>query len=401
MTMLSAVLKSGADAVYFGIDHYNMRVKARNFSVNDLPEIVDLCRAYEAEAHLALNTILFDNELDEAKEIVQSAKSSGIDMIICWDFAVMQMCREVGIPFCISTQASVSNSIAASVMASFGAKRIVLARECSLQDIRAIREKTNIEIELFAHGAMCIAVSGRCFMSQEIFGHSANRGDCLQNCRREYEIYDGRKDESMMLGKDYVLSSKDLMTVDILEHLIETGADSLKIEGRKRSPEYAAKVTAIYRRAIDAYYEGMLTPELKEELKGELGKIYNRGFITGFYTGIPDGNSFSGLEGNAATERKTYIGKVLNYYPKAGAVYVLLETGEITMNDKIIIIGQTSGVVELTLSRLMEDEKIIAVAVKGQKITFPCSEKVRPGDKVYKIIVQNNNQKIVTEMVSQ
>ena len=384
-TMLNAVINNGADAVYFGIDGFNMRVLAENFHIDDLPAIVEQCHSKNVQAHLALNTILYNSELVEAEKIVKAAKDAGIDYIICWDFSVIALCKKYDIPICISTQASISNLASIQQYQTLGAKRIVLARECNLQDIIEIRKNTDIEIETFIHGAMCIALSGRCFMSQDIFGRSANRGDCIQPCRREYEIYDGRKDYSILLGKDYVMSSKDLCTIDFIDALIESGINSFKIEGRKRSPEYAAKVTSVYRRAIDAYADGHLTQDLKEELKIELTSVYNRGFTTGFYQHDPTAEDFAHEEGNSALERKEFCGEVVNYFKQSKVAYIALKSAPLKEGDKILIIGNTTGVVEMIVPQLFADEKPVESGEKGDKLTFVCETLVRPRDKVYLI----------------
>ena len=382
-TMLHAVINNGADAVYFGIDGFNMRVLADNFQLEELPEIVKTCHDANVKAHLALNTILYNTEIEAAENIISAAKKCGVDFIICWDFSIIALCKKHNMPFCISTQASISNINALQQYELLGASRVVLARECSLADILEIKKQTTVEIETFIHGAMCIAVSGRCFMSQDVFGRSANRGDCIQPCRREYEIYEGRKDFSLLIGKDYIMSSKDLCTIDFVDELIVAGIDSFKIEGRKRSPEYAAKVTAVYRKAIDSYFEGNLTAALKEELKAELAKVYNRGFTTGFYKHEPDAEDFAHEEGNSASERKEFIGEVINYYKQIKVAYISLKTTEIRLGDKVLIIGVSTGVVELIVNSIYCDEKPVASAKKGDKITFPCESLIRPKDKVY------------------
>jgi putative protease len=222
-TMLRTAVKAGADAVYFGVDKLNMRAKAKNFSVSELPDISKFCRTKKVKTYLTLNTIVFENEIAEAEQIIVAAKSAKIDRIICWDLAVAELCHKHKFLFCISTQGSVSNSLSASVYKKLGAVRIVLARECSLEEIKKIRKNTNLEIEAFIHGAMCIAVSGRCFMSHHLFGQSANRGDCIQPCRREYEIYDIAAKKSLLIGDDYVLSPKDLCTIEFIDQLMEAG----------------------------------------------------------------------------------------------------------------------------------------------------------------------------------
>ncbi len=384
-TMLTAVVKAGADAVYFGVEKLNMRAKASNFESDNLPELTSYCKENNVRTYLTLNTIIYEEELDQLRDIILKAKEAGVDRIICWDFSVVQLCKEAGMPFCISTQGSVSNSLAANFYKEMGAERIVLARECSLEDIKKVRALTDLEIEVFVHGAMCIAVSGRCFMSHHLFDKSANRGECIQPCRREYEVYDPTIGKSMIVGEDYVLSPEDLCTLGFIDQLIETGVDSFKIEGRKRSPEYAAAVTSAYRKAIDLYYENKLTPEIKKELTEELEKVFNRGFSTGFYFDTPGPDEYADIYGSKASKRKEYLGKVLNYYKKAGVVYISVEAGSIKEGDEIYIIGETTGVVQLKAENLLEDEHNIESASKGMKITFKCNDTVRPRDAVYLI----------------
>lgn len=385
-TMLNAAIQNGADAVYFGVDKLNMRANARNFSVDELPAIVDHCKAHKVRTYLAVNTIVFENELTHIDEILEKASQSGVDMIICWDPAVVQKCREHGLRVCISTQASISNSSSAQFYQNAGASRIVLARECSLKQIKEIRANTDLEIEAFIHGAMCIAVSGRCFMSHHLFGKSANRGECIQPCRREYEIVDKEISKSLVLGDDYVMSPKDLCSVEYIDSLIEAGIDSFKIEGRKRSPEYVAKVVSVYRKAIDRYFEGELTDELKTELLEELKKVYNRGFSSGFYFNVPSSAEYTHFAGSIATTRKVYLGKVLNYYKKPQVTFARLMTGNIKITDDLLIMGPTTGVVETKVISLMKDDAGVNEALKGDEVTFNCPELVRPGDLVYKVV---------------
>jgi putative protease len=390
-TMLTAVVKSGADAVYFGVDKLNMRSKASNFKVEELPGIVSYCKKHNVKTYLTLNTIIFEEELDEVEEIIIAAKKSGVNRVICWDLAVAEKCREHKIPFCISTQASVSNSSSANFYKSIGASRIVLARECSLEEIKKIRKNTGLEIEAFIHGAMCIAVSGRCFMSHHLFDKSANRGECIQPCRREYEVFDPVINKSMMIGDDYVLSAKDLCSIEFIDRLIEAGINAFKIEGRKRSSEYAAKVTSVYRRAIDLYYDKKLTAEIKKEFFKELEEVYNRGFSSGFYFGKPSSEDYADIYGSKATSRRVYIGKVLNYYKRSKIVYIKLESGNLKINDKLIITGPTTGVVNIKLEKILLEEELINIASKDDKITFPCSDPVRHNDSVYLISLINSN----------
>jgi putative protease len=384
-TMLRAAVSNGADAVYFGLDKLNMRAKAANFSVDELSEVVSFCKEHKVKTYLTLNTIVFEEELSDLEEIIIAAKQNGVDRIICSDLAVADLCFKHQIPFCISTQSSISNSLAADVYKRMGAVRIVLARECSLEEIKKIRAKTDLEIEAFIHGAMCIAVSGRCFISHHLFGKSANRGECIQPCRREYEVYDPAIGKSLVIGEDYIMSPKDLCTIEFIDKLIEAGIDSFKIEGRKRAPEYVAKAVYIYRQAIDLYFENKLTIEKKKELLTELEKVYNRGFSTGFYFGTPSSEEYAGVEGSKATTRKTYVGKVLNYYKEIEVAHLLIESGQIKLNDEILIMGETTGVLEITLEKMSVNDKNDVTAKRGDEVTIKVSSLVRRNDKVYLI----------------
>ncbi len=394
-TMLTAVVNAGADAVYFGVEKLNMRAKASNFRTENLPELTSFCKERNVKTYLTLNTIIYEEELQQLREIVRKAKEAGVDRIICWDFSVVQVCKDLEMPFCISTQGSVSNSLAAGFYKDLGAERIVLARECSLEDIKNVRALTDLEIEVFIHGAMCIAVSGRCFMSHHLFDKSANRGECIQPCRREYEVYDPTIGKSMIVGEDYILSPEDLCTIDFIDQLIEAGIDSFKIEGRKRSPEYAAAVTAAYRKAIDLYYEGKLTQEIKSELVKELEKVFNRGFSTGFYFNNPGSEEYAGIYGSRANTRKEFLGRVVNYYKQSGVVYISIESGTLKEGDEIYIMGETTGVIEIKAENFLNDDgnKVTSVS-KGGKVTIKCQELVRPRDAVYLIKpVQVKNSK--------
>lgn len=381
--MLRTAVNAGADAVYFGADKLNMRAKASNFSVDELYDVVSFCKENNVLTYLTINTIVFEDEITEAEELIKSAKEAGVDRIICWDLAVAELCSRYNFPFCISTQGSVSNSLAASVYKKLGAVRIVLARECSLEEIKKIRANTDLEIETFIHGAMCIAVSGRCFMSHHLFDKSANRGECIQPCRREYEVYDKSTGKSLLLGEDYVLSPNDLCTIEFIDKLIEAGIDSFKIEGRKRSPEYVATTVSVYRRAIDLYLEDKLTEDIKNEMLKELETVYNRGFSSGFYLGKPGADDYAGIYGSRATTKKIYLGKVINYFKKPSVAHVLIESGSVKNNDEILIIGETTGVVELTIDNILKNDKPADSAGRGDEITFICNELIRPRDKVY------------------
>ncbi len=384
-TMLRTAIQNGANAVYFGVEKLNMRAMAKNFSLEELPDVVAYCKEYNVDTHLTVNTIVYENELADVEKILTAAKDADITMVIGWDHSVISKAVEIELPLCISTQASVSNSVAANFYKKLGAKRIVLARECTLQQIKEIKSKVDIEIEAFVHGAMCIAVSGRCFLSHYAFGRSANRGDCIQPCRREFEIVDREGKLKFDVGDNYVLSAKDLMTLNFIDDLIEAGIDSFKIEGRKRSPEYLATVVSAYRQAIDDYFERKLNEERKTELIGELEKVYNRGFSAGFYFGRPGNEDFATQRGSLAKTRKRYVGKVLNYFKKSAIVHVKLEAADLKLGDKLYIMGETTGTVEKEISSMVIDEQFVETAPKGSEITFECGEHVRPRDKVFKI----------------
>ncbi len=384
--MLNAAINAGCNAVYLGTDSLNMRAKAKNFEIDELSEIVNYCHSKNVDVHLTVNSIVYENELELLNHILDKAKEAEVDLIICWDMAVIQKCNEKNLPFCISTQASISNSAAANFYKNVGAKRIVLARECTIEMIEEIKKNSNIEIEVFVHGAMCLAVSGRCLLSHYSFGASANRGECIQPCRREYEIKDKDGETEFVVGEDYILSPKDLCTIDFIDRLIELEIDSFKIEGRKRSPEYISKVVSAYRKAIDLYFEDNLTGEIKAELKKELSKVYNRGFSNGFYFGRPGAEDYAEQYGSAAVTKKIYVGKVLNYFKEPSVAHVKLEAGDLSVNDSIYIIGNSTGVVELQLNSMMKNDIQASVGKKGEEITFKCIEAVRPRDKVYKIV---------------
>lgn len=383
---LITAVKNGANAVYFGVDKLNMRAKANNFKIDELPEIVKYCSERNVDTHLTINTIVYETELNQVEEVVKAAKNAGITLVICWDMTVIATCKKYEMPFCISTQASIANSASAKMYKDLGAARVVLARECTLNQILDIKESCDIEIETFVHGAMCVAVSGRCFMSHYSFNKSANRGECIQSCRREYKIIDKDGEQEFEIGSDYVMSPKDLCSIEFIDELIEAGIDSFKIEGRKRSSEYNAIVVSTYREAIDLYFEGKLTEDKKKEMLERLRSVYNRGFSTGFYFGMPDGGEFADIYGSKATTRKVYIGKVKNYFKKSGIVHILVQAENLKTGDNIYISGNTTGVLEMTVPQMVKEEVEIKIGNKGDDITFKCEETVRVNDEVYKIM---------------
>ena len=385
-TSFTAVLDSGADSIYLGLGTLNMRINSRGIAPDMLKDIVKRAHDANIKVFVVLNVIIYDDELTQVDELLDLVKSAGADAVICWDFAVIKKAREKGIPIHISTQANISNIEAVRFYESLDAKRVVLARELTLEQIKAIKAQTNIEIETFVHGAMCISVSGRCYMSQYLDNASANRGDCYQPCRREYTIVDKQSDGELIIGDSYVLSPKDICTVEIIDKLMAAGIDSFKIEGRSRSPEYIKTVTNVYRQAIDAVKAGIFNKELTDELLVQLKSVYNRGFSTGFYLGRPTKDDFAGMGGSTATHKKIMIGKVLHYYPQPKAAFASIQSAPLNVGDKIQIHGPTTGVLELDIKELRTEDEQPTDCLDKQKGTFPCDVKVRPNDKIFKIV---------------
>jgi len=387
--MLRAAIQAGCNAVYFGIEGLNMRARARNFKLKELKNVVDICHQNQVKAYLTVNTIIFENELSEVEKILTRAKSVKIDAIICWDLAVVQRAREIGLPIHLSTQASAANSEAVRLYQKLGITRIVLARECSLKQIARIKSKTDAEIEVFVHGAMCVSQSGRCFMSQFLTNKSANRGECLQPCRRQYRVIDMDTGMELALSNHYVMSPKDLCTIEIIDQLIEANIDGFKIEGRARSPEYVKTVVSCYREAIDRYYDAQLTDAIKKKLKAKLSTVFNRGFSTGFYLHAPL-NEWTDTEGSKATTRKEFVGLVHNYYKKPQVADVLIQSASLQMGDCVVFIGPTSGVVEVKINSMQIYGSPVHSAQKGQHVGIKTGQLVRRNDQVYKIIFDSS-----------
>ncbi|MBU1107812.1 MAG: U32 family peptidase [Candidatus Riflebacteria bacterium] len=399
MISLRAALNAGADAVYFGVVSMNMRASAKNFTADEMPGIAQLCHEYGAKAYLAMNTIIYDKELALAEELVKEAAAAGIDAVICWDFAILDLTMRHGIKAFISTQMSIANSAALVFLyRNFGVKRFVLARECTLEEIISIRgnlttqlgeEAARIELEVFAHGAMCVSVSGRCFMSQIAFNQSANRGECRQPCRREYEIRDVRDGKEFLLGQDYVMSPRDLCTLPFLEKLLDAGIDSLKIEGRGRSPEYVSTATACYRELIDFYVEHKAQSDftaqldlLKERLMKRLDAVFHRGFSEGFYFGRQIGE-WTGGNGSKATHRKVYIGLVTNFFKKVMVAEIKVEGAGFAQGDELMFQGSTTGVLSQRAETIEEAFKPVLMAEKNSLVGVKLEHVVRENDQVY------------------
>lgn len=392
--MLQAAIQAGCDAVYFGIIGLNMRVRARNFKLRELKHVVDICHQNRVKAYLTVNTIIFDNELNKVEKLLTHAKAAQVDAIICWDLAVVQKTNEIGLPIHLSTQASAANSKAIGLYQKLGVKRFVLARECSLKQIKSIKSKTNAQIEVFVHGAMCVSESGRCFMSQFLYDKSANRGECLQPCRRQYRVIDMDSGMEFAIENHYIMSPKDLCTIEIIDHLIKAKIDAFKIEGRARSPEYVKTVVSSYREAIDLYFADQLAAEIKKELREKLRTVFNRDFSTGFYLGEPM-NEWTDTEGSKATTRKEFVGLVRNYYKKPQVADILVQASPLQLGDNILIIGPTTGVVEVRIDSMEIYGSRVNSAQKGEHVGVKIGQLVRRNDKVYKIIHSGEHSRSV------
>jgi len=394
---LQAALDNGADAVYFGIGKLNMRSQATvNFRAEDLPEIVNRCHARNAGAWLALNTVIYDSELDEVRALCRAAKRAGVDAVIAMDPSVVTAARALGLSVHLSVQANISNLEAVKFHARF-ADVVVLARELSLKQIayicRAIREQRItgpsgelLKVEVFVHGALCTAISGKCYMSLAAYGSSANRGACVQNCRRTYTVRDTETGMELKIDNQYIMSPKDLCTVGFLDRILDSGVSVLKIEGRGRSADYTARATAVYREALDRWRRGEpFTPELTAEWETRLAEVFNRGFWKGgYYLGNRLGEWAASGE-NRASVRKIFLGTVVNYFPKAKAAEVLLSSGSLTSGVRILVTGTTTGAIELTVNSLRVDDRPCEAAPKGSGVTFFCERKLRQNDKVYRL----------------
>jgi len=387
MTCLQAALDAGADAVYLGLETLNMRQMAtRNFSRETLPDASSRCRTRGTRLYLTLNTILFENELPELEDTLCFAKPF-IDAAIVADWAAVEACKRAGIPFHISTQMACANSAAARFLKAQGASRIVLARECSLDEVAAIAKGVDIEIETFVHGALCVAVSGRCLLSHDAYGCSSNRGECHQPCRRKFLISEVREGENanaaFIVTPHTVLSARDLCSLPFVDRLMAAGIVSFKIEGRARNPEYVKTVVSAYRAAVAAVAEDAFTPALAERLTADCARVYHREFGCGLYHGRPGAGSFTDTDENQASTKKLHVGIVLNYYPKAQTVQVAIQDHPIALGDSLSIHGPTTGVADVTVTDLRRDEEVCTRAERGTWVTFPCARRVRVNDKVF------------------
>lgn len=378
---LRAAIQGGADSVYFGIGRLNMRSgSANNFQPEDLPGIVRICREAGVRTYLTLNITLYEEDLQPMREVLDAAKAAGVDAVIASDMAAIVRCRQIGMEVHVSTQLSISNVESLRFYAQF-ADVVVLAREVNLHQVRAIhgaivRERIKgpsgrlLRIEMFVHGALCMAVSGRCYLSLQTCGHSADRGDCRQICRRGYEVTDLETGTKLRIDNKYILSPKDLCTIELLDKIVDAGVRVFKIEGRARSAEYVRRTAECYRRAADAVCEGTYSAGLAARLKERLAEVFNRGFWDGYYQGAPL-VEWSEVYGSHATRRKEYVGKVTNWFDRIGVAEITLASGEIRVGDDLLVIGETTGVLELSVSEIRVDLRAVSRAVKGEVCSLP------------------------------
>jgi putative protease len=391
-TCLQAALDAGADAVYFGLGTFNMRARSGvNFKAEDLPEVARRCG--NVRRYLALNAIMFEGEAEDVERTIVSAKPY-VDAFIVSDWGVISLCRRHGAAFHVSTQMSTSNSLAVEFLASQGASRVVLARECTLSEVKSIAERSSAEIECFVHGAQCVAESGRCFMSQSAFGKSACRGECVQPCRRRFKVQavdlytdkDGRpvheSDTAFEVEPHTILSAKDLCSIGFVDRLVDAGIASFKIEGRARNANYVKTCVEAYREAVDAVVGGTYTPELVARLRSKLETVFHREFSDGLYFGRPGVDQFADSEDSLAKTVKRHVGVVADYFLKAGIAQVRIQDHEIRPGDELQVHGPTTGVVELTLGEMRRDDERPSVGEKGTWVTFRCP-RCRVGDKVF------------------
>lgn len=396
---LRAAIQGGADSVYFGVGHLNMRShSANNFQPEDLSEVVRICREAGVKSYMTLNIVLYQEDLEPMRKAVDAALAAGVDAIIASDMAAISYCRKIGLEVHISTQLSISNVESLRFYSQF-ADVVVLARELNLDQVKGIYEtvvRENIcgpsgkpvRIEMFAHGALCMAISGKCYLSLHTYGASANRGACYQICRRGYEVTDLETGNKLNIDNKYIMSPKDLCTIDFMDRIIESGVKVFKIEGRARSAEYVKRCASCYRRAADAVCDGTYSPELAASLKEELSEVFNRGFWDGYYQGAYLGQ-WSDVYGSQATLKKVYCGKVTNWFDRIGVVEIAVESAPLHIGDRAMAIGATTGVVEFSVEDMRVNLKSADMAGKGVRCSVAvdpslCPEgRLRRGDKIY------------------
>ncbi|MCK9403055.1 MAG: U32 family peptidase [Chitinophagaceae bacterium] len=397
---IQAAINGGADAIYFGVEQLNMRAKSVNaFSLDDIRQIADTCKANGIKSYITLNTVMYDHDKQLLHSILKEVKKRKIDAVIAADFAVIVACNHLGIPLHISTQANISNIETVQFYARY-ADVVVLARELTLKQIeqigREIKKKKvvgisgeTLKVEAFVHGALCMAISGKCYLSLHTQNASANRGACTQNCRHSYTVTDTETNESLLIDNEYIMSPKDLCTITILDQVINSGVDVLKIEGRSKGADYVYTVTNCYREAIEAVETNSFSNEKIDNWLSRLATVYNRGFWEGYYLGHKLGE-WTTHPGSVATEKKVYVGKGSKYYPNIKIGEFIIESGSIRPGDTIMITGNSMGMAKEKLETLVVNGVQAKIAVKGDKITFPFGSKITPGDKLYKMIENPN-----------
>ena len=393
---LQAAINGGADAIYFGVEQLNMRTRSsKSFSISDIKEVSALCKLNGIKAYITLNTVMYEHDMQLLQSILKEVKKYRIDAVIASDFAVIEYCNQLNIPLHISTQANVSNIESVQFFSRF-ADVVVLARELTLKQVAHISKEINrkkitgisgelIKIELFVHGALCMAISGKCYLSLHSQNASANRGACVQNCRRPYLVKDAETNEELLIENEYIMSPKDLCTIDILDQLVNSGVDIFKIEGRSKGADYVYTVTQCYREALQAIENNNYTNDKMEEWLKRLSTVYNRGFWEGYYLGRKLGE-WTSHPGSAASEKKIYVGKGSKYYPKINVAEFLIETGNIRPGDTLMVTGPICGMVKEKTVAFIVNGKENKEAVKGDKITFAFGTKVTARDKLYKIV---------------
>ncbi len=396
-TSLQAALDNGADSIYFGVEQLNMRARASmNFTILDLPEISRRCKEKGVRTYLTLNTIIYDHDLSIIKTLLDKAKEADLTAVIAMDQAVIAYARQIGMEVHISTQINITNIETVKFYALF-ADTMVMSRELSITQIKKICSQIEkeqikgpsgnlVEIEIFGHGALCMAVSGKCYLSLHSHNSSANRGACKQNCRKKYTVIDQESGFEIELDNEYMMSPKDLCTIGFLDQIVDAGVKVLKIEGRGRAPEYVATVTKCYREAIDSIADGTFSAEKVEGWMKQLETVYNRGFWSGYYLGQELGE-WSSNSGSSATQKKIYIGKGRHFYPKSKIAEFLIEAYDLNIGDRVLIQGPTTGSQEIVIEHMMVDGKEGATkASKSDVVTFKTEFRVRPSDKLYKIV---------------
>ena len=399
---LAAALQAGADSVYFGIGQLNMRSHSANhFNIEDLREIAQTCNEQGVKTYLTVNTLIYDSDLPDMRRIIDAAAEAGISAVIASDVAVMNYCREKGVEMHLSTQLNIGNVEALKFYAQF-ADVVVLARELNMDQVAYIHEQIEqqhitgpsgnlVRIEMFCHGALCMAVSGKCYMSLHAANRSANRGECTQICRRSYTVTDDETGNQLDIDNKYIMSPKDLKTVRFIDKMMKSGVRVFKIEGRARGPEYVYTVVSCYKEAIQSVLDGTFTEEKKNEWDERLATVFNRGFWDGYYLGQKMGE-WNKHYGSVATERKVYVGRGVKYFSRLGVAEFTCEASEFSVGDKMLITGPTTGVMYVTVDEIHDDHGAVTTAQKGTRVSIKVTGKIRPSDKLFKIVKDQESE---------